>query len=186
MDLRLLLCSVIADVAREPVSPTLEQLELLISHLTETQQKIIRHRYGIVDGQFHALGVIAAIIGLPLDETKLAYLNSIQSLGHKYQDLAQGKPITRDEELVLTPFEKQLGRVLRAREGVGTPDCVNDDVMLSLLEQGGNYPNATELLLHISECGYCSTNYGKIREFLIMRAHHIAKKQLNLDDLVTD
>src|SRR6266496_2125933 len=68
--------------------------------------------------------------------------------------------IGRDE------FEDKLAAALKAGPAIWTPDCLEPEVLVGLIEQGGSYPDSERLLSHASTCAYCRREFASMRRTL--------------------
>ncbi|GEM_PF-4912852 len=65
-----------------------------------------------------------------------------------------------------TYAERAVLRGLESEPRIHTPECVEPDVLIELIEQGGNHPQAEVLNAHIVNCAYCRNEYGEMRQML--------------------
>lgn len=63
-------------------------------------------------------------------------------------------------------LETILTSVRRGPE-VWTPRCIDTEDMIGLVEHGGKYPGAPELLDHMVACNFCTRTYKDLRESLL-------------------
>src|ERR1041385_3254177 len=59
-------------------------------------------------------------------------------------------------------FDEMLGAALREQNALA--QCPPPDMLLELIERGGEHPDSERLLLHIAECGECLRDYGELRQ----------------------
>lgn len=69
----------------------------------------------------------------------------------------------------LTEFEAKLARSLEEAPAEWTPACCSEDTLWDFAEQGGKYPDALNLIRHISSCAYCTQGYLAMKGTLQLR-----------------
>ena len=86
-----------------------------------------------------------------------------------------------EKRSVPAEFEDRIKTTLMNEPAVWTPECLEPDVLIGLIEQGGDYPDAGRLMAHAATCGNCRREYGEMRQTLKL-ADMALKAQLRTGD----